>query len=132
MFLKLFCETQKTEQLNSRIVKLEGLMLQSTNTNGNSTLQTSNPESQTLLGQNIPNPFNNSTIIPFRITKECHSATIIILEATGKIVKAVPVPVSCNETQLIVEAGTLAAGKYSYSLVVDGITVDTKYFSVMR
>jgi hypothetical protein len=81
-------------------------------------------EGLALLGQNLPNPFDNSTIIPFRIPKECHSAAIIIAESTGKIVRAIPV--SCKETQLSLEAGILAAGVYSYSLVVDGRTVDMK------
>ena len=75
-------------------------------------------------GINSPNPFDNSTIIPFRTPKACHSATIIITEPTGKIVRAIPI--SCKETQLSLEAGTLAHGVYSYSLIVDGITVDTK------
>src|SRR4029077_15222591 len=80
--------------------------------------------SSALLGQNVPNPFDNSTIIPFRIPKECHSATIIIAESTGKIVRTIPV--SCKETQLSLEAGALPNGIYSYSLVVDGITVETR------
>jgi len=80
--------------------------------------------SSPLLGQNLPNPFDKSTIIPFLIPKECHSATIIIAESTGKIVRAIPV--SCRETQLSLEAGTLAAGVYSYSMVVDGITIETR------
>jgi trimeric autotransporter adhesin len=82
------------------------------------------PPSSAILFQNLPNPFDNSTIIPFRIPKECHSAAIIIAESTGKIVRAIPV--SCKETQLLLEAGLLAHGVYSYSLVVDGITVETR------
>ena len=34
--------------------------------------ETQNPKPETLLGQNIPNPFDNSTLIPFRIPKNCH------------------------------------------------------------
>lgn len=79
---------------------------------------------EAILGQNLPNPFNNATIIPFRIPAACHSAVIIIAASSGKIVRAVPV--SCKETHLSLEAGTLAPGVYTYSLSVDGITVDTK------
>jgi len=78
-----------------------------------------------LLGQNIPNPADKSTVIPFRVSKNCNSASIVITEmASGKIVKAIPV--SCSETHLVVEAGTLASGTYTYSLLVDGKTLDSK------
>lgn len=82
-------------------------------------------EESSLLGQNIPNPFNHTTLIPFRIPGDCHDASIAISEtATGKIVKLVPV--SCTQTQLSLDAGTLSAGNYSYSLYVDGRLVETK------
>jgi hypothetical protein len=63
-----------------------------------------------LLGQNIPNPAANNTIIPFRIPKNCNSASIVISElGSGKIVTAIPV--SCIENHLAIDAGTLASGK---------------------
>jgi trimeric autotransporter adhesin len=114
-------ENLKSEvrSLRSEIVNQNSLMA-----DGIIRLPTSGLRPLALLGQNLPNPFDNSTIIPFRIPKECHSATIIITESTGKIVRAVPV--SCRDTQLSLEAGTLAGGVYSYSLVVDGITVESR------
>jgi hypothetical protein len=78
-----------------------------------------------LLGQNIPNPFDQSTLIPFRIPKDCKDASIVITEvSSGKIVRAIPV--SCGETQISIEAGLLASSTYSYSLYVDGKMIDTK------
>ena len=78
-----------------------------------------------LLGQNIPNPAANNTIIPFRIPKNCNSASIVISEVgSGKIVSAIPV--SCSETHLAIDAGTLARGSYSYSLYINGKLVDSK------
>ncbi len=87
-------------------------------------LQPAPQSAQAMLGQNLPNPFNNATIIPFRIPEACQSAVIIIAASTGSVLRAIPV--SCKETQLSLEAGTLAPGVYTYSLSVDGITVDTK------
>jgi hypothetical protein len=85
---------------------------------------------EALLGQNLPNPFENSTIIPFRIPKKCQSASIIIVESTGKIVRAIPV--SCQETQLVIETKALVQGIYSYSLIVDGTTIDTKQMILVK
>ena len=120
------------EKLQTQIAALQSSMVnrQSSMTDGTLRVTTSEETSIALLGQNLPNPFDNSTIIPFRIPRECHSATIVITEVTGKIVRAIPV--SCKETQLALEAGLLAPAAYSYSLVVDGITVDTKQMVLVK
>lgn len=125
--LKMEVENLKSEvrSLRSEIVNQTSLK-----EDGIVRLQTSDLQPLAMLGQNLPNPFDNSTIIPFRIPKECHNATIIITASTGKIVRAIPV--SCKETQLSLEAGTLGQGMYSYSLIVDGITVDTKRMSLVK
>lgn len=77
------------------------------------------------LGQNVPNPFDNSTIIQFKIPSNCIIALILVVEnATGKTVKTIPV--TCNQSQISIEAVTLVSGKYSYTLIVDGRIIDTK------
>jgi hypothetical protein len=84
-----------------------------------------------LLGQNIPNPFDNSTVIPFRIPKGCTSASIVISEfASGRMITVIPV--SCNETHAMIEAGALASGSYIYSLYVDGKIIDTKKMELLK
>jgi len=93
--------------------------------NGTVTLSISDESNTAILGQNIPNPANGSTIIPFRIPQNCNSATIVITETeTGKLVNAIPV--SCKETNLSIEAGSIATGTYVYSLYIDGKLIDTK------
>jgi hypothetical protein len=78
-----------------------------------------------LLGQNIPNPVTRMTIIPFRIPGNCTDAAIVITSmATGQIVKAIPI--SCKETQLNIDASKLSSGTYSYSLYIEGKSVETK------
>ncbi|MFM8949937.1 MAG: hypothetical protein ACKOKB_04065, partial [Bacteroidota bacterium] len=84
-----------------------------------------------LLGQNIPNPADNSTIIPFSIPANCKSASILITDhATGRAIKAVPL--SCKDTHLMLDAGSLASGTYSYTLFVDGASVDTKQMVIVK
>jgi hypothetical protein len=78
-----------------------------------------------LLGQNVPNPFDNSTLIPFRIPKNCHDASIMITNSSLSEVVSV-IPVSCNQDHVSVDAGILASGTYSYTLYVDGKVIDTK------
>ena len=93
--------------------------------------KTQNPKPETILGQNIPNPFDNSTIIPFRIPKDCHDASIMIANTSTSQVISV-IPVSCNEDHLSIDAGTLASGTYSYSLIVDGIKIGTRQMTLSK
>ena len=78
-----------------------------------------------LLGQNIPNPFDNSTLIPFRIPKDCKDASIMITNTSTSEVISV-IPISCNEDHVSVDAGTFSSGTYSYTLYVDGKMIETK------
>lgn len=85
----------------------------------------------TLLGQNIPNPFDHSTLIPFRIPVNCHDASIMITNtATAEVVSVIPV--ACNEDHLSLDAGTFAAGNYAYTLYVDGKIIATKQMELVR
>jgi trimeric autotransporter adhesin len=130
---KLNTLTSQVEELKTQVASLQSAIANSKSamtTDGMVRVSTSEEAAIALLGQNLPNPFDNSTIIPFRIPKECHSATIIITEATGKIIRAIPV--SCRETQLALEAGALIPGSYSYSLIVDNVTMDTKQMILVK
>lgn len=115
------------EKLTAKVAVLEG----SDMSNGSAKVAVNAAANTPLLGQNIPNPFENNTIIPFRIPQNCNSASIIISEAgTGKIVKTIPV--SCNETQIAIDAGTLSIGSYSYSLFINGELVDSKQMILVK
>lgn len=84
-----------------------------------------------LLGQNIPNPFDQSTLIPFRIPKNCTDASIIISDiASGRVITVIPL--SCSETHLTIDAGNLVSGIYTYSLYVNSVLIDTKQMVIAK
>ncbi len=75
--------------------------------------------SKATLGQNYPNPFTKSTVISFSIPKESNSANIVVTQTgSGRIIKTSPV--SIGTSQLTLDAASLAAGAYAYTLYVDG------------
>jgi hypothetical protein len=77
------------------------------------------------LGQNIPNPFSNTTTINYNLPKSFASAQIIITDKSGKVLKQVNVSGSAKGSVQI-DATTLSGGAYQYSLLVDGKLIDTK------
>ncbi|MBK7566888.1 MAG: tail fiber domain-containing protein [Bacteroidetes bacterium] len=124
----------ENELLNDRLNKMELLLSQLQNSltqccnssesssNGNATLSVSDTY---FLGQNIPNPFENKTVIPFKIPTNCTDAKIIIAEMeTGKII--IEEEIDCNQLNAEINLSTLASGTYSYSLMINNQIMATK------
>ncbi|MFN9595464.1 MAG: tail fiber domain-containing protein [Bacteroidota bacterium] len=118
------------EKQQKEIAELKSL-IKGDNSSGAIKIGVTDGRDEILLGQNIPNPADNSTIIPFSIPTNCKSASILITDhATGRAIKAVPL--SCKDTHLMLDAGSLASGTYSYSLFVDGVNIDTKQMVIVK
>jgi hypothetical protein len=85
------------------------------------------------LEQNTPNPFDQSTVIHYTLpaSKKFGTAQIIITDETGKVLKQQNISTS-GKGMLNIHAGSLAAGTYNYSLVVDGHLVDTKRMVLIK
>jgi hypothetical protein len=76
-----------------------------------------------VLEQNSPNPFNTQTEIKFRLPATFSSTQLIITDVNGRQVRK---DVLTYSSPVIIKAAELAAGTYSYSLVIDGINIDTR------
>ncbi|HNV99289.1 MAG TPA: tail fiber domain-containing protein [Chitinophagales bacterium] len=128
----LSVQQKEIQLLSQKITELESLLAaQSTATDGMIQVELGAENPIALLGQNIPNPAENTTIIPFRIPKDCTDASIIFTEtSTGRIVRAIPV--TCGETQLSIEAGMLTSGTYTYTLLVNGTVVASRQMVISR
>ena len=84
------------------------------------------------LEQNIPNPaINSSTKIQFNIPPKAVKAEMILFDAFGKKINLYNLGKQDNGT-LDVDTRMLAAGTYTYSLVVDGKVVETKKMIVAK
>ena len=76
------------------------------------------------LEQNIPNPFNQSTVVRYTLPQTFNSAQIIITNASGIVVRQITLSGGTNS--ITIEGSSLQAGIYLYSLICDGSVVDTK------
>lgn len=79
-----------------------------------------------ILKQNSPNPFNKNSLINYYLPSKVRQAVLTITDAQGKILKNVALKADRGIGQAIVNAGSLSAGVYYYSLVVNGKRIDTK------
>jgi len=94
--------------------------------NGNANNKLSNAS----LGQNIPNPFSNSTTINYTLPQQYSSAEIIVTDKNGNTLKQIIL--SDNKGSITVDASTLTSGAYQYSLIIDGKLIDTKQMVLIK
>lgn len=94
-----------------------------------------------ILGQNYPNPFNPETNIKYQIMPNDKSdfggkmsnVKLIIFDITGKeIVKLVNEEQSAGTYLAVWNASGYSSGVYFYSLVIGGITIDTKKMILLK
>ncbi len=83
-----------------------------------------------ILYQNSPNPFQNQTVIHFKLSEEARDASICIFDMQGKMLKTLPV--TNGEESVIVNSSEFGDGLYLYSLIVNGQEVDTKKMVISK
>jgi hypothetical protein len=77
------------------------------------------------LDQNVPNPFAENTTISYNIPVSFGSAEIEFANLSGQIIKTTPIE-DMGKGQINVSANDLTSGIYTYTLIVDGKTIDSK------
>lgn len=114
----------KIATLEDRIAKLEAALnsLSSSNSVSNAELKGISLE------QNQPNPFNQTTVIRYKIPVGAN-AQINIYNAAGVIIKTMR---ATDSGQAQINAGELKAGTYTYTLVVDGKQLASKRMIMLR
>jgi FtsZ-binding cell division protein ZapB len=83
------------------------------------------------LGQNIPNPFDGSTLISYYLPQGTTQATLSVSARNGSPVASFEL----NEPgfgQVSLDGSRLAAGIYFYSLTVEGRLIETRQMVVMH
>ncbi len=87
---------------------------------------------KTLLYQNYPNPFNPVTKISFQLAVNSEQLVeIVVYNAMGQSVWSSK-PLSLNTNNCLFDGSKFNSGVYYYSLIVDGIKVDTKAMLLIK
>ncbi|MEM1324708.1 MAG: T9SS type A sorting domain-containing protein [Bacteroidota bacterium] len=115
----------ENEELRDRVAELEDKMNQLLvlldKTNQIESIST--PSGRLL--QNEPNPFHQQTTIHYDLPDTVQSAQLIIRDLNGQVLKTIVLE-ETTSGQVTLDASTLAAGTYTYSLIVDGQIIQTK------
>ena len=122
----------KNDSLQSQIDELKNLVQSLINKNNVVADQENINITSAMLGQNIPNPFNQSTTISYSIPRKFSLAQIIVSDVSGKLIKQINLPASTqgisgsSTGSVNINAASLTSGTYQYSLLVDGKLISTK------
>lgn len=87
-------------------------------------------DNQNILFQNTPNPFNEQTIIRYKLANDVQSAFICIFDMSGKMLKKIPV--SPYDDSVSISGYELDEGMFLYSLIVNGQEIDTKKMVITK
>ena len=88
------------------------------------------PSTSTLY-QNSPNPFNQSTVIRYNLSSDVNDGKIIIRDLNGNLLKQISIA-SKGSGQVTINANELSQGTYTYTLEINGASVDTKLMVVTK
>ena len=123
----------ENDALKERLTKIEAMLNTSTNVavSDEKTSKTEITLSSAKLEQNVPNPFNTGTIVKYFIPSNARSSVISITKENGEPIKTVNIS-SKGAGQITINTATLSAGSYNYSLIIDGVVIDSRKMILSR
>jgi hypothetical protein len=83
------------------------------------------------LQQNQPNPFSQSTVINYNLSNKDSRGMVLIRDINGNLMKSINVNGS-GKGQVTVNANELSQGTYTYTLVIEGKSIDTKLMVITK
>ena len=121
---ELKIKTEKMDALEKELTDLKQLVSKlAAGQNINTSLN------RAALLQNAPNPVSRTTAIQYSLPEGSSRAQLLLTDALGRTVKSIQLT---SAGVVNVDVSALSSGMYTYSLVVDGKTVQTRKMTVKR
>jgi hypothetical protein len=89
------------------------------------------PSASGVIEQNNPNPFSERTTINYLLGNDAASPFIVIRNLDGVVTKRIMLE-KTNAGSIIIEGSQLSQGTYTYTLEVNGKSVDTKLMVITK
>jgi len=133
-------EHAKTEQLSKDVAELKELVKSLIANNGGAvTGENATVGSATIvdihaakMGQNVPNPFEGVTEIPYFIPKGVNVAEIVITDNGSHEIRRLVLSDRGVDSRITLRMSEFVSGVYTYSLLVDGSIVDSKQMTMLK
>jgi hypothetical protein len=125
-FIPMLVEALKEQQII--IESLQSDIQALINDSGSSQLKSSSTtgtSTTNALYQNAPNPFTQTTTIRYSLNEQVQKASINIYDMNGAQIKSIPLNLSVSG-DITINGSELKAGIYIYTLITDGVMIDTK------
>ena len=131
LLVSAFQEQQNMiDSLATRIEELENPTTQQRQ-QAPAALQEAIADGSAALMQNTPNPFNQATEIAYRLPEGTATAMIMLCDMNGKMLQTYPLAVNTTAGTLTIQAGSYSPGMYLYTLLIDGVQIDTKQMIIL-
>jgi hypothetical protein len=131
-------KTKELDALKQEVAMLKEMIAQAnlseTNNSSNNGIvegSTSANNEKAILEQNAPNPFKEKTTINYHIPSNVKNAVVKIYSLNGDEIKIINVN-GTGKGSVEVNGGSFAAGTYTYQLILDGKTIDTKLMVITK
>lgn len=115
---------EEMSKMQAELSELKRMVAELSNTNKTPVSSTATL-SKALLFQNEPNPFTEHTLIKYFIPAKANQTLLKITTVDGQLLQTIPISTK-GEGQTYLKTDNLVNGVYFYSLVVDGIIVESK------
>ncbi|MCS7302934.1 MAG: hypothetical protein NZ606_05815, partial [Candidatus Kapabacteria bacterium] len=127
-------EHRRNEELRQEVAQLRQMVEQLANS-----IRTGAPGATTnvrldgeWLGDNVPNPHDGTTTIPYFVPNGVARAQLVVNDPTGRLVRSIELPVREAWSSVVLDMRLLPSGTYEYSLLFDGRIVATKRMQLIK
>ncbi|MCS7170663.1 MAG: hypothetical protein NZ949_08600 [Candidatus Kapabacteria bacterium] len=123
---------RELEQLRAELRELRAAVLASQPTKGQDRNTPTVPVTPEWLGQNIPNPHEGTTTVPYYVPAGVGRAELLVRDLNGRELRRVELPERGAHGQLVLDMRLLGSGTYEYALVLDGRTVAVRQMTLLK
>ncbi len=123
---------RQIEELRAEVVQLRQLVERLAAAEPITASVSTAPVTGAWLGDNIPNPHDGTTTIPYYVPSGVGRAQLTISDASGRTVRTVELPARDMWGQVTLDMSLLSSGRYEYRLVFDGRVVATKQMQLVK
>lgn len=121
-------QQKQIELLNNQVAEL---MAMAGGSPAEKTAAPTVPAAGSYLLQNAPNPFSQVSEIRYMIDANAKSASIVVRNLSGSTVKSFD-HLTAGAGSVSFAAGSLPGGTYSYSLLINGVPVETRNLVIIK